>query len=41
LLQILSILGSNDLKVSEQIYEVLGSTLRRADDTTINIGTKR
>ncbi|CAK59090.1 unnamed protein product (macronuclear) [Paramecium tetraurelia] len=38
LLQILTILGANDLKVSEQIYEVLGSTLRRADDTTINIG---
>ncbi|CAD8066422.1 unnamed protein product [Paramecium primaurelia] len=38
LLQILTLLGANDLKVSEQIYEVLGSTLRRADDTTINIG---
>ncbi|CAD8201080.1 unnamed protein product [Paramecium octaurelia] len=38
LLQILTLLGANDLKVSEQIYEVLGSTLRRADDTAINIG---
>jgi AP-4 complex subunit epsilon-1 len=38
LLQILTLLGQNDLKVSEQIYEVLSSTLRRADDTTINIG---
>ncbi|CAD8096428.1 unnamed protein product [Paramecium sonneborni] len=38
LLQILTLLGANDLKVSEQIYEVLGTTLRRADDTTINIG---
>ena len=38
ILQILSLLGSNDQKVSEQIYEILSQTLRRADDTGINIG---
>jgi len=31
-------LAANDLKISEQVYEVLGQTLRRADDTGLNIG---
>lgn len=38
LLQVLALLGANDLKISEQIYEMLSQTLRRADDTGINIG---
>ena len=38
LLQILALLGSNDQKVSEHIYEVLTMTMKRADDTGINIG---
>lgn len=38
ILQILAILGANDQKTSDHIYEVLTSTLRRADDTGINIG---
>lgn len=38
ILQILSMLGANDQKTSEHIYEVLTQTLRRADDTGINIG---
>lgn len=38
LLQILAMLGANDQKTSEHIYEVLTQTLRRADDTGINIG---
>lgn len=38
ILQILAMLGANDQKVSEQIYEILSQTLRRADDTGINIG---
>lgn len=38
LLQILGNLGSNDPRVSDQIYEILGQTMRRADDTGINIG---
>ena len=38
ILQVLAMLGSNDQKVSEQIYEILSQTLRRADDTGINIG---
>lgn len=38
LLQILALLGENDQRVSEQIYEILGQTLKRADDTGINIG---
>ncbi len=31
-------MGENDLKVSEDIYEILGLTLKRSDDTGINIG---
>lgn len=31
-------MGHNDLKTSEQIYEILGQALRRSDDTGINIG---
>jgi AP-4 complex subunit epsilon-1 len=38
LLQILAMLGANDQKVSEHIYEVLNMTMKRADDTGINIG---
>jgi len=38
ILQILAMLGANDQKTSEHIYEVLTQTLRRADDTGINIG---
>lgn len=38
ILQVLALLGEKDQKVSEQIYEVLQSTLKRADDTGTNIG---
>lgn len=38
ILQILAMFGANDLRTSEQIYEVLGMTLKRSDDTGINIG---
>ena len=38
LLEILSILGRDDQASSEQMYEILGQCLRRADDTGINIG---
>ena len=38
ILQILALLGANDLKTSEQVYEILGQTLRKSDDTGINIG---
>ena len=38
ILEILSILGADDKNISENMYEVLGQCLRRADDTGINIG---
>jgi len=38
LLQILALLGANDQKTSEQIYEIVSMTMKRADDTGINIG---
>lgn len=38
ILQILALLGANDLKTSEQVYEILGQTLRKSDDTGVNIG---
>ena len=38
LLEILSILGRDDQSSSENMYEILGQCLRRADDTGINIG---
>eukprot|EP00357_Protocruzia_adherens_P036425 CAMPEP_0114990534 /NCGR_PEP_ID=MMETSP0216-20121206/10855_1 /TAXON_ID=223996 /ORGANISM="Protocruzia adherens, Strain Boccale" /LENGTH=968 /DNA_ID=CAMNT_0002353731 /DNA_START=40 /DNA_END=2946 /DNA_ORIENTATION=- len=38
LLQILSVLGSDDQKTSEGMYEILGDVMRRADDTGINVG---
>lgn len=38
ILQILAMFGANDLRTSEQIYEVLNMTLKRSDDTGINIG---
>ena len=37
-MQILSILGRNDQKVSEQMYEILSQALRRAEDASNNIG---
>ena len=38
LLEILSMLGRDDQNSSENMYEILGQCLRRADDTGINIG---
>ena len=38
LLEILSFLGRDDQSASENMYEILSQTLRRADDTGINIG---
>ena len=38
ILEILSILGRDDQKSSENMYEILGQCMRRADDTGINIG---
>jgi hypothetical protein len=38
LLEILSYLGKDDQSSSENMYEILSQTLRRADDTGINIG---
>jgi AP-4 complex subunit epsilon-1 len=38
LLEILSYLGRDDQSASENMYEILSQTLRRADDTGINIG---
>lgn len=38
LLEILSHLGRDDQNASENMYEILSQTLRRADDTGINIG---
>ena len=38
LLEILSMLGRDDQTSSENMYEILGQCLRRADDTGINIG---
>jgi AP-4 complex subunit epsilon-1 len=38
LLEILSLLGTDDQHTSENMYEILTQVLRRADDTGINIG---
>lgn len=38
IMQILRVLGCNDQKASEHIYEILSQTLRRAEDSTNNIG---
>ena len=38
ILEILSMLGRDDQTSSENMYEILGQCLRRADDTGINIG---
>ncbi len=38
LLEILSYIGRDDQAASENMYEILSQTLRRADDTGINIG---
>lgn len=38
IMQILSMLGKNDQKASEHIYEILSQALRRAEDRTNNIG---
>ena len=38
LLEIMSILGTDDQITSEKMYEVLSQCIRRADDTGINIG---
>ena len=38
ILEILSILGRDDQSYSENMYEIIGQCLRRADDTGINIG---
>lgn len=38
ILQILAQLGSDDLKASDGMYEVIGEVLRRADDTGVNAG---
>lgn len=38
ILEILAILGRDDLQASEGMYEILTQVLRRADDTGINIG---
>ena len=38
ILEILSLLGRDDQTSSENMYEILGQCLRRADDTGINIG---
>jgi AP-4 complex subunit epsilon-1 len=38
IMQILGLLGCNDQKSSEHIYEILSQALRRAEDSTNNIG---
>jgi AP-4 complex subunit epsilon-1 len=38
LLQLLAVLGEDDKRASEQMYEVLGDVMRRADDTGVNAG---
>jgi len=38
ILEILGYLGADDKVASEQMYEILSSTLKRADDTGLNIG---
>ncbi|OMJ93383.1 hypothetical protein SteCoe_3624 [Stentor coeruleus] len=38
LLEILGILGENDKRASEQMYEILSEVMRRADDTGVNAG---
>lgn len=38
ILEILAYLGADDLKASEQMYEILNMVLKRADDSGINIG---
>lgn len=37
LLQLLAVLGENDKKASEQMYEVLGEVMIRADEVRVNI----
>ena len=38
ILEILGILGENDKRASEQMYEILSEVMRRADDTGVNAG---
>mgnify|MGYP000875850010 CR=1 FL=1 len=38
LLQILGLIGAHDPKISEEVYETLSQTLKRSDNTGINIG---
>lgn len=38
LLEILAMLGQDDQKASEQMYEILSDVMRRADDTGVNAG---
>ena len=38
LLEILGILGEDDKRASEQMYEILSEVMRRADDTGVNAG---
>lgn len=38
MLEILGLLGMDDKKASEQMYEILADVMRRADDTGINAG---
>ena len=38
ILHILGILGENDKRASEQMYEILSEVMRRADDTGVNAG---
>lgn len=38
LLELLAILGEDDKKASEQMYEILSDAMRRADDTGVNAG---
>ena len=38
ILNILGILGENDKRASEQMYEILSEVMRRADDTGVNAG---
>ncbi len=38
ILEILGFLGADDKETSEQMYEIIQTVLKRADDTGINIG---
>jgi AP-4 complex subunit epsilon-1 len=38
ILEILSVLGADDQKASELMYEILNQVIKRADDAGINIG---